>query len=183
MPKVQCLVVLRFTRARRAVEAPTNLDLSLAALPAAAEWGVRTRRSSIVLSACPMAGRMSVSVFTTPLYEPTSCGFLEFCPSFVDQWLDNFKRGGVDFYEGADPIFFVTDDHRFGTPVVSELFVHSKSPACDVRSLWAHYQAYSAGGRHRGAQGFVAVRAHLRPHPRLQGSSCGAAGAHQHRQC
>ena len=144
MPKVQCLV-LRFTRARRAVEAPTNLNLSLATLPAAAaEWGVWTsRRSSIALSVCPMAGRMFVS--TTSLYEPTSSDFHEFCPSFVDQWLDNFKRGGVDFYEGADPIFFATDDHRFGNTVVSELCVHSKSPACDMRALWTRYQAYSAG--------------------------------------
>ena len=42
-------------------------------------------------------------------------------------------------YEGADPIYFATDDPRFGSPVVSELYVHSKAPPCDVRSLWVRY--------------------------------------------
>ena len=89
--------------------------------------------ASVVLTACPMAERMFSS--TAPLYEPTSSDFHEFSPSFVDQWIGNFKRGGVEIYEGADPIYFATDDHRFGTPVVSELLVHCKSPVCDVRSL------------------------------------------------
>jgi hypothetical protein len=135
-PQVQSLV-LAFTHARRSVEAPSSLNLKLAALPAPQQWGVWVRRASVVLTACPMAGRMFSS--TSPLFEPTATDFHEFSPSFVNQYIDNFKRGGVVFYEGADPIYFSTDDSRFGTPVVSELYVHSKAPACDVRALWARY--------------------------------------------
>ena len=90
-----------------------------------------------------MAGRMFSS--TAPLYEPTATDFHAFSPSFVSEYVDNFKRGGVLFYEGADPIYFATDDQRFGTPVVSELYVHSKAAPCDVRSLYVRYQAIAAG--------------------------------------
>ena len=48
-PRGQCLV-LGFTRARRSVEAPTSLSLTLATLPAAPEWGVWTRHAAIVLN-------------------------------------------------------------------------------------------------------------------------------------
>ena len=141
-PQVQNLV-LTFTHARRSVEAPSTLSLKLATLPAPDQWGVWTRRASVVLMACPMAGRMFSS--TTPLYEPGASDFHEFSPSFVNQYVDNFKRGGIVLYEGANPIYFATDDPRFGSPVVSELYVHSKAPPCDMRSLWVSYQAISVG--------------------------------------
>ena len=141
-PPVQNLVLV-FTHARRSVEAPSTLSLTLATLPAPEQWGVWVRRASVVLSACPMAGRMFSS--TAPLYEPTASDFHEFSSSFVNQYVDNFKRGGIVLYEGADPIYFATDDPRFGSPVVSELYVHSKAPPCDVRSLWVRYQAIAAG--------------------------------------
>ena len=68
-PQVQCRV-LGFTCAQRSVEAPTDLSLALAALPAPPEWGVRTRRAEMLLTAFPMTGRMYS--FAAPLYEPTS---------------------------------------------------------------------------------------------------------------
>ena len=143
MPPQDRGLVLTFTHARRPIAPPSTLDLKLATLPAPDQWGVWVRRTSVVLSACPMAGRMFSS--TAPLYEPVASDFHEFSPSFVSEYVDNFKRGGVLFYEGADPIYFSTDDQRFGTPVVSELYVHSKAVPCDVRSLYARYQAIAAG--------------------------------------
>ena len=53
-PPVQNLVLV-FTHARRSVEAPSTLSLTLATLPAPEQWGVWVRRASVVLTACPMA--------------------------------------------------------------------------------------------------------------------------------
>ena len=101
MPPQDRSLVLTFTHARRAIEPPSTLSLKLATLPAPDQWGVWVRRASVVLSACPMAGRMFSS--TAPLYEPTASDFHEFSPSFVSEYVDNFKREtGVIMLSGGE---------------------------------------------------------------------------------